>query len=136
MTGMNRRVKVGVIGCGNISPAYFRGCKQFEILDVIACADLDVKRAEARAQEFGIAKACGVEELLHDPDIQIVVNLTIPQSHAEVNLAAIRAGKNVHCEKPFAIAREDGRKTITVAKEKGVLVGCAPDTFLGGGAQT
>jgi predicted dehydrogenase len=75
-------------------------------------------------------------ELLADPEIQIVVNLTIPKAHAEVNLAVIAAGKNAHCEKPLAVNRADGQKTLEAAKEKGVRVGCAPDTFLGGGIQT
>jgi predicted dehydrogenase len=74
--------------------------------------------------------------LLNDPEIKIVVNLTIPAAHASVSLAAINAGKNVHEEKPFALNRVDGQKILDAAKEKGVLVGCAPDTFLGGGIQT
>ena len=133
---METKVKVGVIGCGNISGAYFKGCKPYDILDVVACADLMMERAEAKAEEFGIPKACSVEELLGDPEIQIVVNLTVPKVHAEVNLAAIEAGKHVHCEKPFAIERADGGKVLEAAREKRVLVGGAPDTFLGGGIQT
>jgi len=132
---MGDRVKIGVIGCGTISPAYFQGCKVFDILDVVACADIDVGRARARADEFGIA-ALSVEELLADPAIQIIVNLTIPKAHAKVNLAAIAAGKHVYCEKPLAITRADGQKTLAAAEKKGVRVGCAPDTFLGGGVQT
>ena len=133
---MQDKVKVGIIGCGNISPAYFKGCAAFHILDVVACADIDMKRAQSRAAEFGVPKACTVEELLADPEIEIVVNLTIPKAHAEVNLAALQAGKNVHCEKPFAVTRADGQKVLAAAKERGLLVGCAPDTFLGGGIQT
>jgi predicted dehydrogenase len=129
-------VKIGIVGCGNISPAYFRGCRAFDILDVVACTDLDIDRARARAEEFGIPNVPSVEELLADPAIQIVVNLTNPRAHTEVNLAAIAAGKHVYCEKPLAITRADGRNTLEVAKEKGLRVGCAPDTFLGGGIQT
>jgi len=132
---MEKRVKVGIIGCGNISEAYFKGCGAFEILEIVACADLDPDRAQAKAEKHGI-RAFSVEALLKDPEIQIVVNLTIPKAHAEVNLAVIAAGKNVHCEKPLAVTREDGQKTLAAAKKKGVLVGCAPDTFLGGGIQT
>lgn len=130
------KVKVGIVGCGSISNAYFNGCKPFEILDIAACADILMDRAKAKAEEFGIGTACTVEELLADPEIQIVVNLTIPKVHAEVNLAAIEAGKNVHVEKPLAVTREEGKKTLDAARAKGVLVGCAPDTFLGGGIQT
>jgi predicted dehydrogenase len=128
--------RIGIIGCGNISPAYFRGCRGFPNLELAACADLDAGRARARAQEFGVPRACAPSELLADPEIRIVVNLTVPRAHAEVNLAAIRAGKNVHCEKPLAVTREDGRRTVAAARERGVRLGCAPDTFLGGGLQT
>jgi predicted dehydrogenase len=133
---MPKKVKVGIVGCGNISPAYFKGCRAFSILDVVACSDIDQGRARARAEEFGVARACSVDELLADPEIEIVINLTIPKAHAQVNLAAIAAGKNVHCEKPLAVTREDGQKTLAAARQKGVLLGCAPDTFMGGGIQT
>src|SRR5690606_336020 len=109
------KVKVGIIGCGNISPAYFNGCRAFDILDVVACADMDMERAAARAQEFGV-RAMSVEELLADPEIEIVVNLTIPQAHAAVSLQAIEAGKNVHEEKPFALNRDDGKKVLDAAQ--------------------
>ncbi len=131
------KIKVGIIGCGNISGIYFRNLTQvFQITEVVACADIIPGRAEERAKEFNVPKACSVEELLADPEIRIVVNLTIPAAHTQVNLAALRAGKHVHCEKPLAITREDGKKVLDLAKEKGLLVGCAPDTFLGGGLQT
>jgi predicted dehydrogenase len=132
---MERKVKVGIIGCGNICGAYFKYTRMFPILDVVACADLDMSRAEAKAQENGI-KAMAVKDLLADKEIEIVINLTVPKAHFEVNMAVIQAGKNVYCEKPLAVNREDGRKTIEAAKAKGLLVGCAPDTFLGGGGQT
>jgi predicted dehydrogenase len=133
---MNPPIKVGIIGCGNISPAYFKGCEMFDILEVAACADIDLPRARARAEEFSVPKACTVAELLGDPAIQIVVNLTIPRAHAEVSLAAIRAGKHVYSEKPLALNRSEGCQILEEAKAKNLLVGCAPDTFLGGGIQT
>ena len=129
-------VKIGIIGCGNISDIYFEAGKTFEILDIVACADLIPERAAAKAEKHGIAKACSVEELLADPEIQIVVNLTVPKAHAEVALRALEAGKCVHSEKPLAVAREDGEKVMQLAHEKGLLVGCAPDTFMGAGIQT
>lgn len=132
-----RKVKVGIIGCGNISGIYFKNLTQlFHITEVVACADLIPERAEEKAKEFGVPKACSVDELLADPEIEIVVNLTIPAAHTEVNLAALNAGKHVHCEKPLAITREDGKKVLALAREKKLLVGCAPDTFLGSGLQT
>jgi predicted dehydrogenase len=129
-------IRVGVVGCGTISAAYFKGLKPYSIVEVAACADLVVDRAKEKAAEFGIPKACSFDELLADVEIDLVVNLTIPKAHFEINAAAIRAGKSTHCEKPLAVTREDGVRTLTLAKDYGVLVGCAPDTFLGGGIQT
>lgn len=129
------KVKVGIIGCGNISGIYFKSGQTFDILDVVACADLISERAKAKADEFNI-RACSVEELLADPQIQIVVNLTTPQAHAEVCLAALEAGKHVYVEKPLAVTREDGRRILQTARTRGLLVGSAPDTFLGAGLQT
>src|SRR5688572_10920354 len=83
------KVKIGIIGCGNISAAYFKKCREFDILEVAACADLDIERAKARAAEFNVPKAYTVEELLSDPEIKIVINLTIPKAHAEVCLKAL-----------------------------------------------
>lgn len=132
---MESKVKVGIIGCGNIFNAYVKGCRIFPILDLVACADIDPARAEAKAAEHGL-KAVSVTDLLADPEIRIVINLTIPAVHAEVSLAAIAAGKNVHSEKPFATVRGDGQRVLAAAKSRGVLAGCAPDTFMGGGLQT
>jgi predicted dehydrogenase len=128
--------KVGVVGCGNISDIYFEAGKTFEILDIVACADLIPERAQAQAEKHGIPKACITKDLLADPEIEIVVNLTIPKAHAEVGLAAVEAGKSVYNEKPLTIQRQDGARLLQLAREKGVRVGCAPDTFLGGGLQT
>ena len=129
-------VKIGIIGCGNISAKYLRSAQVFGILEATACADIDPARAEMRASEFDVPKACSVKELLADPDIRIVVNLTPPQTHTEISLAAIEAGKHVFSEKPLAVTREDGLKILAAAERKGVRVGCAPGTFLGGGLQT
>ena len=128
--------KVGIVGCGNISGIYMKNGNRFQALEVVACADLVREKAEARAVEYGIPRVCTTEELLADPDIQIVINLTTPPEHAELALAAIEAGKSVHGEKPLAVTREDGLRVLQAAEEKGVRVGCAPDTFLGGGGQT
>jgi len=130
------KVKAGIIGCGAISNAYFRGCKTFPILEVVNCADLDLARTAAKAAEYGIARHGDVAQLLADPEVEIVINLTIPRAHTEVNLAAIAAGKHVFCEKPFSINRAEGLKVLAAAKEKGVLAGSAPDTFLGESQQT
>lgn len=131
------KVKVGIIGCGSISGIYMKNLSQlFEGVEVAACADLDRKKAEARAAEFGIPGACTVEELLAMPELGIVVNLTVPSVHAEINIRALEAGKNVYVEKPLAITREDGLRILELAAVKGLLVGSAPDTFMGAGLQT
>jgi len=133
---VQKKMKIGIVGCGNISGNYLYWARQFDILDVAALADLVPERAQAKAAEAKVPKACSVDELLKDPDIQIVVNLTIPRAHAEVNLAALAAGKHAYCEKPFAVTREAGQKVLALAKGSGLRVGGAPDTFLGGGIQT
>src|SRR5450759_868069 len=103
------KAKVGIIGCGNISAIYFQNCRTFDAPEVVACADLDPSRAAARAEEFGV-RACAVEALLADPEIEIVLNLTVPKAHAEVNRAAFAAGKHAYTEKPLAVKREDGAR--------------------------
>jgi predicted dehydrogenase len=132
----NGKVKIGLIGVGNISPAYIKGTRAFDILDLVAVSDIDVERAKARAKEFDIPKAYTVDELLADPEVEIVVNLTVPQSHAEVNGKIINAGKSAYAEKPFGLSRAEGKPVLDAAAAKKLLVGCAPDTFLGGGIQT
>src|SRR4029453_7418250 len=84
---------------------------------------------------FGV-RGCSVEELLADPDIQMIINLTIPQAHASVCLQALEAGKHVYVEKPFAVTREEAKQVLELAARKGLYVGSPPDTFLGGGIQT
>jgi predicted dehydrogenase len=129
-------VKVGIVGCGKISAAYFTGCKAYPILDVVACADLDVALAQRTAREQQLAFGGAVDELLARPEIEIVVNLTIPAAHAAVNRAALAAGKHVYCEKPFALSAADTQAVLDEAAPRRLRVGSAPDTFLGSGIQT
>lgn len=131
-----KKMNIGIIGCGNISSIYMQNIPSFEHLTLAACADLDVSRAQSQAEKYHIPKALGVRELLDDPEIDLVINLTIPRAHAEVCLQALEAGKHVYVEKPLAVTREEGDKILQTAKEKGLRVGSAPDTFLGGGIQT
>ena len=128
--------RLGIIGCGNISSAYVTGCGLFDFLRVAAVADVAPEVAQAKAAEHGLACAGSVEALLADPDIDIVINLTTPAAHAAVSLAALAAGKHVYSEKPLAVARADGRAVLDEAAARGLRVGGAPDTFLGGGLQT
>ncbi len=129
------KMKVGVIGCGNISRAYFNAGKNFKFMEYACCADLNMEAAKTLAEEYD-SKAVTVDELLSDKSIDAVLNLTNPQAHVEVNLAALNAGKHVYCEKPFGLSMESARPVIELAKQRGLRVGCAPDTFLGGSHQT
>jgi predicted dehydrogenase len=133
---MNQKVRVGIIGCGAISPQYLTNARNFSILEIASCSDLNPQAAQQRATEFGIAKVQTVAELLADPSIDVVLNLTIPKAHAPVTLAALNAGKHVYLEKPLSVTRKDATAILAKAKQKKLLVGCAPDTFLGAGLQT
>ncbi|MDC3415840.1 Gfo/Idh/MocA family protein [Aquibacillus salsiterrae] len=133
---MGEKLNVGLIGCGNISSIYLKNLPTFGVIDVVACADIDLERAKKQANDFGVPKACSVDELLQMEEVDIVVNLTIPSVHAEISIQALEAGKHVYVEKPLAVTREDGKRVLEKAKEKGLFVGSAPDTVLGGGIQT
>jgi predicted dehydrogenase len=128
--------KIGVVGCGSISGIYLQAGQTFEILEIVACTDLVPERARAQAEKYGVRRACTTEELLAEPEIDIVVNLTVPAAHAEVATQALAAGKSVYSEKPLALTRGEGQRLLDAAHARGVRVGGAPDTFLGGGLQT
>jgi len=129
-------MNVGILGCGHVSDQYFEGLALHESLPVVACADMDRERAERKAAQHGVPRFCTPEQLLADSDVELVVNLTPPQAHAEVSLTAVQAGKHVWSEKPLATDLEDARRLVDAATDAGVRLGCAPDTFLGGGIQT
>jgi predicted dehydrogenase len=129
-------VKVGVVGCGTISGIYLKNSKIMNSFEVIACSDRIPERAEARANEYEIANVCTTAQIMNDPEIDLVLNLTTPESHYEVAKQAITAGKSVYNEKPLATELEDGQDLVDSARAQGVLLGGAPDTFLGGGIQT
>ena len=128
-------VKIGIVGCGNISGIYLQKSKDFPILSVKACADTILERAVTQAEKYEV-QAVSVDQLLADPEIEIVVNLTPPSSHASIALASLKAGKSVYNEKPLAITSQDALLMLQIAEEKNLRVGCAPDTFLGAGLQT
>ena len=128
-------VRIGLIGCGTISPAYLRAAATFDIMEFAACADLDPEAARKTEAAFGVP-AMSADELLARDDVEVVLNLTIPAAHGEVNLAAIEAGKHAYCEKPFGLDVAEGEQVLSAAAAANLRVGCAPDTFLGGGHQT
>ena len=125
---------IGIIGCGNISDAYFKGAARSPFVQVKACADLNAEAAKAKATLYG-ASAMSVPALLADPDISLVVNLTVPLAHAVVSRQIVEAGKHVYSEKPLAATFADAAALMALAQARGVRVGCAPDTFLGASHQ-
>ena len=131
-----KKLRVGVIGIGDISNVYLNNLKKYDAVEVVACASRGLEKAQRKAAEHGIPKAyASGMELIADPDIDLVLNLTTPQAHYEYNLAALKAGKHVYTEKPLAMTFAEGKELVELAKEKGLLIGCAPDTFLGGRLQ-
>ncbi len=136
----DKRLGVGFIGTGNISSAYLKailgkdGMPGFPVLDIKALADMRPDAANARAAEFGL-KSMSVEEMLADPEIDLVINLTIPRAHVDVGLKCLAAGKHVYSEKPLGITYAEGRKLLDAANAAGLRIGSAPDTFLGGSHQ-
>jgi predicted dehydrogenase len=127
-------LRVGVLGCGNISDTYLTRSAEFDALDVVACADLDQARAEAQAARYGV-RALSPEDLLADPGIDLVINLTPPTTHAAVGRAVLEAGKHLYTEKPLGVTLEEGRALAAASAAARRRIGCAPDTFLGGGHQ-
>ena len=128
------KLGIGIIGCGNISAAYLRLAPTFKGLEVRAVADMNMAAATARAEEFN-TKAQSVDDLLANPDLDVVINLTIPDAHFGVSKAILQAGKHVYSEKPLTLTLEDGLALRDLARSKGLSVCCAPDTFLGGAHQ-
>jgi predicted dehydrogenase len=150
MAKSGQKTKVGIIGCGNISGIYIQNFYKLRNVELAALADLDVARAKAKVEDIKakystdwklqgepkLPAAGSVKELLGNPEIELVVNLTIPKAHAEVAIQCLEAGKHTYHEKPFALNRDEGKKILAAAKSKNLRVGCAPDTFLGAGIQT
>jgi len=133
-----KKLRIGILGCGAISGHYLRSARDvFSDTQVVtACADLVREKAAGAAREYGIAKVQTPEEMLDDPDLDLIVNLTVPQVHEELTLACLTHGKHVYSEKPIAMTREGAQKIRNAADRFGLRVGCAPDSFLGAPLQT
>lgn len=128
-------LRVGIVGCGAIAGAYLTTFATLEAVRLVAVADLDPVRAQTLADEQGV-RALTVEQIMADPEVDLILNLTIPAAHASVALQAIAAGKSVYGEKPLAADAADAAAILSAAAAAGVVVGCAPDTVLGTGTQT
>ena len=131
---MSTELGIGIIGCGNISATYFDFAPLFRGIKVVACADLDLAAAQARATQYGV-EAQSVAALLDNPSVDLIINLTIPGAHFAVAKAALEAGKHVYSEKPFVLSTQEGKELRDLAQSKGLSVGSAPDTYLGGAHQ-
>ena len=128
--------RVGLIGTGRISDIYLKNIKGFSGVEIVACGSLNMDESRAKAAESGVPRVALPDEIISDPDIDAVLNLTIPAAHAAISLAALEAGKHVYSEKPFVTDLEDGRRVLELAEARGLKVGNAPDTFFGGRWQT
>lgn len=133
---MGHPQRIGIVGLGVISSAYLDTLTKAGSVQIAAVADLDMSRARAVAQTLPGARALGVAELMASPEVDAVLNLTIPAAHAEVAAAAIAHGKHVYGEKPLTADLGDARALVREADAAGVRLGCAPDTVLGTGTQT
>ena len=131
---MRNKTVIGIIGCGVISDAYFKGAARSTLVRVKGCADLNPEAAKAKAALYD-ATPMSVAALLDDPDITLVVNLTVPLAHAVVSQQIVEAGKHVYSEKPLAARFADAAELMQRAQAQGVRVGCAPDTFMGASHQ-
>ena len=128
-------VGIGIVGAGTISDTYLENLTSFPDTTVVAVADLVPEAARRKAEQFGVPRFGAVEALLADEEVDIVVNLTTPNAHAEIAGRAVRAGKHVWNEKPLTLDRASAQALLRAAEAAGVQVGGAPDTFLGPGLQ-
>jgi len=130
-----KNVKVAIVGCGNISDIYMKNLKAFDGVELVCCADLDDAKAAAQAEKYSIGK-CSVDDILSNPAIEIVLNITHPAGHYGVAKAALKAGKSVYNEKPLTLTLKEAKELIKLAEAGGLMLGGAPDTFMGAGIQT
>ncbi|MFB9474828.1 Gfo/Idh/MocA family protein [Nonomuraea salmonea] len=132
----NGPVGVALVGAGVISGQYLRNLTSFPDVRVLAVADIDTGRAAEVAREHGVEVSGTLADALAIPEVEIVVNLTVPSAHAAVALESLRAGKHVYGEKPMAMTTDEAAKVMAEAADRGLRVGGAPDTFLGAGLQS
>lgn len=125
---------IGLIGCGNIAETYFRAQDYFNNIKFIACADKFPEVSKKCADQYNI-KSLTVDEIIHDTNVDVILNLTIPQAHFEISKLALDAGKHVYSEKPMSIKYDEANELVNLAKDNNLYIGNAPDTFLGGGGQ-
>jgi predicted dehydrogenase len=134
--GRTGPVGIGLIGAGMISDTYLTNLTSFPDVRVLIIGDINPARAEAQAKAHHVERWGTPDDVLGHPDVELIVNLTIPAAHIAVATAAVAAGKHVWTEKPLGIDRESARTFLEEAGREGLLVGVAPDTAYGPGLQT
>ena len=127
-------MRVGIIGCGNISETYFECQNLFNNFNIVACADINVEAAKKSAEKYNV-KAFSVDDILSNQEVDLIINLTIPSAHKEIITKSLNAGKHCFSEKPLAMNFDEGLEISYLANSKKLYVGCAPDTFLGAAGQ-
>ena len=127
-------MRLGIIGCGNISETYFESQNLFNNFNVVACADINMEAAKKYAEKYNV-KALSVDDILSNEEVDLIINLTIPSAHKEIIIKSLNAGKHCFSEKPLAMNFNEGIEISKLANEKKLYVGCAPDTFLGAAGQ-
>lgn len=132
----NEKIGVAIVGCGNIANPYAKNIATYPEINFVGCADIDPARAEKLAGEYGITAYPSIEALLADPQVDVVVNLTVHHAHKDVTTQCLNAGKHVHSEKPLALTAEDAQELVRLANEKGLRLGCSPFTYMGEAQQT
>jgi predicted dehydrogenase len=124
------KLGIGIVGCGNIAATYMRNAALFSGIELRGCADLDPAAAQSRAAEFG-TQAMSIDQLMGSESVDLVLNLTVPMAHHDVTMSALTAGKHVFSEKPLGVTVAEGRRLVEEARSRNLLLGSAPDTFLG-----
>jgi predicted dehydrogenase len=128
------KVQVGIVGCGNIAATYVATLRMFDFIHVKSVSDAVAAAATKLATEFDLA-APPVDVLIADPDIELAINLTTPVAHAEISAKTLHAGKHLYSEKPLGVSMTEAETLVALARSNGLRLGCAPDTFMGGGHQ-